>query len=72
MKAHRQPSIPTSHFIHPATDELGLDCKQVEDIFVTPRAARRQSYYSLYRVIEGKAAVAMAFMEYALRSCASS
>jgi hypothetical protein len=41
-------------------------------MFITPGTALRQSYYSLYRLIEGKAAVAMAFMEYALRSCASS
>ena len=57
-----RPSIPTSHFIHSATDELALDCKRLEDMFLTSRAAHRQSYYSLYWVIEGKATGAIDFV----------
>jgi len=60
------PSIPTSHFIHSATDELALDCKRLEDMFLTSRAAHRQSYYSLYWVTEGKATGAIDFVDYSL------
>ncbi len=59
-------TIPTSHFIHSATDELALDCKRLEDMLRTPRAAHRQSYYSLYWVTGGKAMASIDFVDHAL------
>lgn len=66
LPQHKRPNIPTSHFIHSATDELALDCKRLEAMWRTPRLAHRQSYYSLYWVTEGKATTAIDFVDYAL------
>src|SRR5262249_20797359 len=61
-----RPSIPTMHFIHSATDQLALDCKRLEHMQLTPRAAHRQSYYSLYWVTGGKAPAGIDFVDYPL------
>ena len=65
--AHRKPlPLPTSHFIYSATDELALDCKRLETMQLTSRAAHRQTYYSLYWVIAGNCTVGIDFVEYPL------
>ncbi len=66
LTQRERPTIPTSHFIHSATDELALDCKRLEDMLRTPRAAHRQSYYSLYWVTGGKATASIDFVDYPL------
>jgi AraC family transcriptional regulator, transcriptional activator of pobA len=62
----RRQDIPTLHFIYSTTDDLAFDCKRLETMRLSARLAYRQTYYSLYWVVDGSATAGIDFVDYPL------
>jgi hypothetical protein len=62
----RRQDIPTLYFIYSTTDDLAFDCKRLETMRLSARLAYRQTYYSLYWVIDGSATAGIDFVDYPL------
>jgi AraC family transcriptional activator of pobA len=59
--------IPTLHFIYSTTDDLAFDCKRLETMKLAPRQAHRQTYYSLYWVIDGTGVAGIDYCDFPLQ-----
>jgi AraC family transcriptional regulator, transcriptional activator of pobA len=68
LAERKRQDIPTLHFIYSTTDDLAFDCKRLEAMRLTARQAYRQTYYSLYWVVDGSATAGIDFVDYPLLS----